>query len=330
MITDEIIQETLRIRAESPRTTFRQIAEQLLGDADYAAALRKFIADQQRGSEVAVVTKERRKVLQNASSFTRTVVTRLPGQFRMNLPHAAHAEVKSAMIISDLHCPHVDRAMIEAMVKDSKDSGIDTLIIAGDIIDGQFTGRHKNPPAHTASAEAELSHMRYYLKYFEYMFKTVYVCHGNHDEWVMNYFEVSFSDLVKMLLGDHKLIISDYEYITVNDNIVVGHLEEWNEVPGYLAWKIANQFNRHAIVGHDHIRGVYTENKSKLHGISLGACLVPDNIYYKRASFNSFPAFQRGYAVLESPEVLRLMSWDGKKTQHEKTVYLTKKLKKGS
>ena len=327
MITEEIVQEALRIRAESPRTTFRQIAEKLLGNPDYAVALRKFIADQQRGSEVAIVTKERRRILVDASSMTKHVVTRLPGQFKMNLPYAAHAEVASAMIISDLHCPHVDRAMIEAMVKDSKQASIDTLIIAGDIIDGQFTGRHKNPPHLTASAEAELSHMRYYLKYFEHTFKTVYVCPGNHDGWVTNYYEVSFKDLIQMLLGDHKLIVSDYEYITVNDNIVVGHLEEWNEVPGYLAWKIANQFKRHAIVGHDHIRGVYTENSSKLHGISLGACLVPDNIYYKRASFNSFPAFQNGYGVLENPETLRLMSWDGKKTKHEKTIYLSKTTK---
>lgn len=327
MITEQVVQEALKIRAESPRTTFRQIAEKLLGNPDYAVALRKFITDQQRGSEVAIVTKERRRILTDASLMTKPIVTRLPGQYRMKLPYAAHADVESAMIISDLHCPHVDRAMIEAVIKDSKQSNITTLIIAGDVIDGQFTGRHKNPAQYTAPAEDELSYLRYYLKYFEHTFKKVYVCHGNHDEWVMNYFEVSFKEFLDMLLGEHKLVVSDYEYITVNDNIVIGHLEEWNEVPGYLAWKIANQFKRHAIVGHDHIRGVYTENNSKLHGISLGACLVPNNIYYKRASFNSFPAFQNGYGVLENPETLRLMAWDGKRAHLEKTIYLTKDVK---
>jgi len=324
MITDEIVQEAIKVRAESPRMTFRQIAEKLLGNPDYAVALRKVITDQQRGSEVALVNKERRRVLYELTESAKPTVTRLPGQFHMQLPYAAHAEVQSAMIISDLHCPHVDRAMIETMVKDSKQAGVNTLIIAGDVIDGQFTGKHKNPAEFTAAAEDELGYMRSYLKYFESVFSSVYICPGNHDGWVTNYFEMSFRELLDTLLGEHKLIISDYEYITVNDNIVVGHLEEWNEVPGYLAWKIANQFKRHAIVGHDHIRGVYTENSSQLHGISLGACLVPDNIYYKRASFNSFPAFQNGYGVLENPETLRLMAWDGKKARAEKTIYLSK------
>jgi predicted phosphodiesterase len=322
MINEEVLREAIKLRAENARMTFRQIAEQLLGDADYAGALRKLVMDQQRGSEVAMAVKELRKLLPEPESDFLWDVTQLPPQFHMNLPYSSHAEVNSAIIISDLHCPHVDKDMIHAIMEDSRINNIDTLIIAGDIIDGQFTGKHKNPAEYTASSESELQYMRHYLKYFESMFSEVYICPGNHDEWVMNYFEMSFKEIIDTILGEHNLIISPYEYLTVNDNIVVGHLEEWNETPGLLAWKIAKQFKRHAIVGHDHIRGMYTENNSKLYGVSLGACIVPANIYYKRASFNSFPAFQNGYAVLENKNSLRLMSWDGKKTAVEKTLIL--------
>jgi predicted phosphodiesterase len=322
MITEEIIKETLRIRAESPRTTFRQIAEQLLGNGDYAAALRKYITDQQRGSEVAVITKERRKILDSINAKPKRTVARLPGQYIMELSKAAHVDTDSALIISDLHCPHVDRAMIEAAVRDAKENKVNTIIIAGDILDGQFTGRHKNPPQYVAPAEVELQYMRNYLKYFEGVFENVYVCPGNHDEWVTNFFEVTFKELVDKVMGEHKIVVSEFEYITVNKNLVAGHLEEWNEVPGFLAWKIAKQFNKHAIVGHDHIRGVYSETNLNLVGISMGASLLPSNIYYKNASFNSFPAFQNGYAILESKNSLRLMEWTGKKARVDTIIHL--------
>jgi predicted phosphodiesterase len=322
MINEEVVREAIKIRAENSRTTFRQIAEQLLGDPDYAGALRKLVMDTQRSSEIAATTKELRRLIPEPESDFLWDVESIPPQFHMNLPHAAHAEVNSAIIISDLHCPHVDAKMMKAIMADSRVHNIDTLIIAGDIIDGQFTGKHKNPAEYVASAESELQYMRHYLKYFDSMFAEVYVCPGNHDEWVTNYFEMSFKDLVDTMLGEHNLMISPYEYITVNDNLVVGHLEEWNETPGYLAWKIAKQFNRHAIVGHDHIRGVYTENKSDYYGISLGSCLVPSNIYYKRASFNSFPAFQNGYAVLENKNSLRLMRYEDGTATVDKAIIL--------
>jgi predicted phosphodiesterase len=322
MITEEIVQEVLRIRNESPRTTFRQLAEQLLGNPDYAALLRKYISDQQKTSEVAVATREKRKVIPDAESPYSQLNTQVLPQFQMELPRKPRVDVSSAIILADLHCPHVDAGLIEAIMRDSHNSKIDTIILAGDIIDGQFTGRHKNPPQYVAPAKDELNYMRHYLKFFERNFNDVYVMPGNHDGWVTDYFEMSFQELIDYMLGDHGIYVSPYEYLLVNDNLVVGHLEEWNEVPGFLAWKIANQFKRHAIVGHDHIRGVYTQNHSPYYGVSLGASLVPENIYYKQASFNSFPEFQRGYAVLTDKNTLRTMAWDGTSTYVDKILHI--------
>ena len=208
MINEEVLREAIKLRAENARMTFRQIAEQLLGDADYAGALRKLVMDQQRGSEVAMTVKELRKLLPEPESDFLWDITQLPPQFHMNLPYSSHAEVNSAIIISDLHCPHVDKDMIHAIMEDSRINNIDTLIIAGDVIDGQFTGKHKNPMEYTASSESELQYMRHYLKYFESMFSEVYVCPGNHDRWVMNYFEISFKELIDTMLGEHNLIIN--------------------------------------------------------------------------------------------------------------------------
>ncbi len=308
MITDEIIEQALSIRAESPRTTFRQVAEQLLGNPDYAVLLRKAIVDKQRSSAVAVATLERRKLIPQAQD-EQWPRGELRPQFNMGLPYAPTVTANKAIILGDLHCPHIDKGLVEAVLADSHDNAIDTIILAGDIIDGQFTGRHKNPPEFTATAFEELTYMQSYLRYFEAMFTDVYVLPGNHDQWVLDYFEMSMQELIDIMLGEHSITVSPYGYVYVNDNLVVGHLEEWNEKPGYLAWKIAKQFNRHAIVNHDHIRGVYTELTSPHVGISVGAALVPDNIYYKRASFNSYPAIQTGYAVLEDKNTVRLMKW---------------------
>lgn len=322
MITPEIMEEVLRLKSEKPRITFRQIAEQLLGDANYAGALRKYIADSQRGSEISMMKTERRKIIPQPYMPYLGDILSLPPQYVMDLPPAPTVNAKDAIILGDLHCPHVDRALIEAIMLDSRVNNIDTLIIAGDIIDGQFTGRHKNPPEFTAPAMDELGYMRHYLRYFEKMFTDVYILPGNHDGWVTDYFEMSLGELVGAMLGEHDIQISDYGYIFLNDNVVVGHLEEWNAVPGFLAWKIAQQFNRHAIVNHDHIRGVYTENTSKFYGVSVGASLVPENIYYKKASFNSFPAIQCGYAVVQNENTLRLMNWDGVNATVDKVIHL--------
>lgn len=323
MITDEIIEQALQIRADSPRTTFRQVAEQLLGNPDYAVLLRKAIMDKQKNTAIAVATMERRKVIPNAEDeFLFGNPHRPARQYHMNLPNAPTVRTTKAIILGDLHCPHVDRGLIEAIYDDSHANAIDTIILAGDIIDGQFTGRHKNPPQFVATALEELEYTRHYLRYFETMFTDVYVVPGNHDNWVLDYFEMSMQELIDTMLGEHTITVSPYGYLFVNDNIVVGHLEEWNEKPGYLAWKIAKQFNRHAIVNHDHIRGVYTEVGCPYVGASIGASLVPENIYYKRAAFNSYPAIQTGYGVLENKNTLRLMKWENGKATIESRLYL--------
>lgn len=319
MITEEIIQEALRLRAENPRMTFRQIAEQLLGDGDFATALRKSIADQQRDSENSVLKNERRRVIPQVLP----VVTTLPDQYQMHLPKPLQANTQSAIILGDLHCPHVDRKLMYHILQESIEHNIDTLVLAGDIIDGQFTGRHKNPPEYVAPAIHELEYMQHYLDYLEREFTDVYVLPGNHDGWVTDYFDMDFTTLINTMLPNNNLHISKYGHMYINDNIVVGHLEEWHETPGYLAWKIAQQFQRHAIVNHDHIRGVYSEQNNRFYGISVGAALVPANIYYKNASFNSFPAIERGYAVLQNKNTLRLMAWDGVSASVDKIIHLS-------
>lgn len=322
MITTEIVQEALRMKSEKSRITFRQIAEILLGDPDYAGALRKYIAELQRDSEVSVMKLERRKILPRPDDPYIGDPSELPEQYIMNLPPAPTVNAKDVIIMGDLHCPHVDRALVEAVMEDSHRNNIDTLILAGDLIDGQFTGRHKNPPEYTAPATDELNYMRHYLRYFDTMFNDVYVLPGNHDGWVLDYFEMQMKQLIDEMLGTHGITVSQYGYVYLNNNAIVGHLEEWNQVPGFLAWKIAQQYNRHAIVNHDHIRGIYTENDSIHYGISVGAALVPENIYYKKASFNSYPAIQCGYAVVSNYNTLRLMSWDGKTAAVDKVIHL--------
>lgn len=318
MITEEIIQEALRLRGENPRMTFRQVAEQLLGDGDFATALRKSITDQQRDSENSVLKNERRRVIPQELPE----ITELPEQYKMYLPKPLQANVSNAIIFGDLHCPHVDRGLVQQVLKESLACNIDTVILAGDIIDGQFTGRHKNPPEYVAPATHELEYMQYYLDYLEREFAEVYVLPGNHDGWVTDYFDMDFTTLINTMLPNNNLHVSKYGYMYINDNIVVGHLEEWNETPGYLAWKIAQQFGRHAIVNHDHIRGVYSERGNKYYGVSVGASLVPANIYYKNASFNSYPAIDRGYAVLQNKTTLRLMAWDGESASVDKIIHL--------
>lgn len=322
MITEEIIQEALRIRTDNPRMTFRTIAETLLGDGSYATALRKLVTDVQRDSEVSVMKMERRRIIPSSESPYYPNDKELPPQFFMEIPSAPTVKAKNAIIVGDLHCPHVDKKMMESIIYQSRVNNIDTLILAGDLIDGQFTGRHKNPPELTAPASEELRYMRHYLRYFEHNFADVYALPGNHDTWVTDYFEMTFAELIHSMLGNHSITVSDYGYVFLNDNIVVGHLEEWHETPGYLAWKIAQQFGRHAIVNHDHIRGIYTERNNPFYGVSIGAAIVPSNIYYKKASFNSFPAFQMGYAILTDYNKLTVMAWDGNEAQVDSIIHL--------
>jgi predicted phosphodiesterase len=312
-ITQEILEQVRQERSENPRITYRQISAKLFGTEDYATVLKKSIMDSYREAEVAAQSRVRRNILPPPYSGK----VELPPQYKLKLADVTEVDTKSAIILSDLHLPHVDRNLIKHIMEVSRVKNIETLVLAGDLLDGQFTGRHKNPEQYVASATDELRYFQDYLMFFEQNFQEVVVMPGNHDEWVMDYFECSFSDLVRFVAPEAKLTISEYSYVFLNDNLVVGHLEEWNEVPGYLAWKIGTVHNRNALVGHDHIRGVYTENKSNIWGASIGASLIPDNIYYKRAAFNSFPAIQCGYAELLDRSEVTLYAWDGQQAKPE-------------
>lgn len=210
------------------------------------------------------------------------------------------------LIIADTHAPYQNKALLMSAFNISKQRNIKQLIHAGDIIDGaSYNTQAKNeivPPI-----ETEIEHARSILYTARRYFDTIVLIPGNHDAYYFKKEKITFHQFVYDILLLNKymkqFLVTDYDYVYYGDFAIVGHLTNgYDMVAGKVAANLAVKYNRHALVGHDHLSGAIQAENGK-YGISIGAMFVPGSFAYKARSYNTFPHSQLGFVIIADGKI---------------------------
>jgi predicted phosphodiesterase len=209
-----------------------------------------------------------------------------------------------ALIVGDLHLAYIDHYYLIRMLEIARNKKIVQVIVNGDFFDAGIT-KSQFTDTSTMSLIDELNRAKDVLKLFtEYGIVRAYFIKGNHDQWMCDALDIGFQDLLKKLSPHNlEIIATDYSYAIYEWNVMIGHLEKYNPIPGEAALQIAKKYQKYAvvIVNHDHIRGIKTEDR--YYGVSLGCVINDEEVWYKSSSFNDLPEWQKGAAIINEKHV---------------------------
>lgn len=214
------------------------------------------------------------------------------------------------LVIADLHCPFHDEFFIRELLERVQDQyyTIDQIVIAGDLFDFDQISRHSkdhNMPRLETEMEIAGSMLLSLAN-----IAPVYLCSGNHDNRVSSKLDTGFS--LKRLINSalngrtpkHTITTTNREYLFLGNSFVIGHLSKYSTSAGKIAQNIAQKYQRHALVGHDHIAGV--GGNTKYIGASIGCCASTEKFWYSESKLTTFPPSQKGYAVISAEDQFTL------------------------
>jgi predicted phosphodiesterase len=215
---------------------------------------------------------------------------------------------KATLVLADIHAPYHDEQFIVGAVENALESfyELEQIIIAGDLFD--LSGLSRFPKdSHTARLDTELQTAGSILLYLA-EYAPVFVCVGNHDTRLKVRLDspLSFERVISAALNGRKpknqITVTDREYMFVGSKFVVGHLSNYSTTAGKLAYGIAQRYKRHALVGHDHLSGVFGSLHSQYLGASIGCSAKTDAFWYSESKLNTLPPMQQGYALINGTD----------------------------
>lgn len=234
-----------------------------------------------------------------------TVPTALPKPFEEILSLKLNSS-ESVLVIADVHVPYHHEEFIRAAVNMQEYAAI---IVAGDLF--VFDQISKYSKAHNIPRmETELEIGGSMLMYLA-SHAPVYITNSNHDARFANRIDAQFSlkRLMNAALNGRKpknsIITTERDYMFVNDDYIIGHLNNASGVAGKIAHNIAQKYQRHCLAGHDHIAGVFNP-RSRYIGASIGCSADYTKFWYSEKGMNPVKFMQRGFAVVDGDSTVKL------------------------
>jgi predicted phosphodiesterase len=193
-------------------------------------------------------------------------------------------ECARAMVVSDIHAPYYDKDFAETVVPIAKKMGIDTLIIAGDLIDESAIKPSIFPPNfHQVTLKDELAITRAIMKVWVKYFDNVYFIRGNHDSRIMGKLsnEITMEEVSRLL--DDSIKYTDYRHIILKSGKKVWritHPKSYRQTAGSVARELASKFHQNIMCAHGHLFAHVMDKSGTLHCIDTGGLFEPSGIEY--------------------------------------------------
>lgn len=225
-------------------------------------------------------------------------------------PHGSPLRLPNGtyLVLADLHAPYTDiEFMKTTLERVDTFYDLDAIIIAGDMFD--FGSLSKYARVTESEVEEDMQKGGQILAWM-LNHSNVVLMPGNHDERFATKLNQYFPmrRLVAAALADqeytHTITTTEFDYIYVGSQFLIGHLSRYSVKPGFKAFKIGNMHRVPVtLVGHDHIRGVYFDQETNCIGASIGCMTSTNANWYAHRRLNEYPDFQKGYAVIEDDNV---------------------------
>lgn len=287
--SEQIIRQVLEIRDEK-RISYAELAELFYQDRSLADSLRSAARTYKRKNNIHTILDPIGKLFGDAK----------------------YIPEKPTLVIGDTHAPYQNKQVLLQAFNIAKKRGIKQLVHAGDLINADsYNSQAKGEQ--TTPIETDIAHARSILyTAISYGF-SIWVIPGNHDIYYTKKTDISFQRFICEVVLDRrytdKTHTTEYDYMYYGETAIIGHLSSgYDPTPGKVAANIADKYNRHALVGHDHLRGAIKGQSGKW-GISIGAMFVPDSFWYKSRSYNTFPHTMVGFCIIDDNKIYQYDSY---------------------
>lgn len=236
-------------------------------------------------------------------------------------------EEDKALVISDIHGTKLDKSFIMRTELVRRYYGLDTIIIAGDLLDNEAINKHKKLSMRfEANLKTEITLLKELLDWFASNYKRLYIMPGNHDLWLLDTVEgaFDFEDAVNMIANSkaqQKMVVTNYDRLTLysglDDTWTISHPMGYNPAPLTVAQKLSEQFETSIIMPHQHISaGPIASRNGKHVLIDIGGVHNPALFAYSnlrtraggRTMNSGFASIVEGVGRLWTPDD-RVTNW---------------------
>lgn len=209
------------------------------------------------------------------------------------------------LILSDTHCPYVDFDVVAEAVRDAKMMGIENVLIAGDIANGDSASPHKSIlPKPTPEQERES--IRELISYLVGNMDLVLLTPGNHDRWAIYRSEghYTFGQMMLAAVGyDYdNLLVSEYDRAYLKSNQVswvIPHQTNYSVRSGSVGEALINKYRANVIVPHQHYFGFTTDRNNHNVCLEIGGVYRAELFAYSSlVSKSSTHEMGRAYALV--------------------------------
>ena len=281
--TEDILLQVLNLR-DQKRISYADLAEQFYGDRSLGDSLRSATRAYKRRNSIHTILDPIGKLFGD----TRTVPE------------------KPTLVIGDTHCPYQNKKVLLQAFDMARKRGVTQLIHVGDLVDAasynsQAKGEQVTP------IETDIAHARSILYTAYSMGFETWIVPGNHDMYYTKKTDISFSRFICEIVLDKRyndgFHTTEFDYVYYGDFAILGHSSSgYDPTPGKVAANIAQKYDKHALVGHDHLRGFMQADNGKF-GISIGGAFQIGSFWYKERSYNTFPHSMLGFVIIENRHI---------------------------
>jgi hypothetical protein len=194
-----------------------------------------------------------------------------------------------AIVTADWHVPYWDDNLLEQLVVDGRHYHQDTLIGAGDLTQASAFYKKKLPKGLTTNElNSELRSLGEVIRYLASEFKELYLCPGNHDDWVLQAmgYTVTFRELLAMVVQDDKVMerifTTERPFMLIGDSWVACHPDAMSKDPTAVAVRLATEVypTKNVMIGHVHGMGLSVRRATGQQCIALGGLFDVEKLAY--------------------------------------------------
>jgi hypothetical protein len=209
------------------------------------------------------------------------------------------------MVVSDVHYPKHDKALLNQVIDYAIEDQIDTIIWAGDYFDVEEYSTY-GVDDHRSSFQKNLraggARMREVARNG---IKQIWSS-GNHENRVFRTNKSQLDMRSLALLSDLQpeldsgmLVVSDNPTVYLSrGNWMVTHPAQYGSFPGVVATKLATRYQKNAIVCHEHHWGITRDETDRFYAISSGGLFNPDLHKYINYNVTSHRAWSQGVVMV--------------------------------
>ena len=225
-----------------------------------------------------------------------------------NFTHHLRLNLSDVVIVGDVHVPTTDPDLIERVLAVGKKTGIEHLIIAGDLVNfdslSQFD--HIVPPT---SFDTEIATAKAVLEYWAQHY-SITLMMGNHEERLLKRYSeiIRFADLYRILTDTPKIdkerfTFSPYRHLelTANSGLFrVTHPRNYSRIAGRIADQLSAKYHCNIISAHEHHLSLAMSTDNRYVCCNLGGLYDYTNMAYVMLADSTSATMSAGFVVMQN------------------------------